>query len=79
MIVTGSLFSCWMLTANDALIPPNLSINIPITLPEEIKFEQFIREMYLPYFLIIALLTVIWFFFENTIVRFFSWLSSLCF
>ncbi len=79
MIVTGSLFSCWMLTANESLRPPNLLINIPITLPEEINFQQFIREMYLPYFLIIALLTLIWFFFENTIVRFFSWLSSLCF
>lgn len=33
LIITGSLFSCWMLTANESLQPPNLLINIPIQLP----------------------------------------------
>ena len=43
LIVVGSLFSCWMVTGNDSLIPPNLTIQIPLTLPEKAKFGQLIR------------------------------------
>lgn len=30
LIIFGSLFSCWMLTGNEALRPPNLNILIPL-------------------------------------------------
>jgi hypothetical protein len=33
LIIFGSIFSCWMLTANSSLIPPSLTIQIPIVLP----------------------------------------------
>lgn len=33
LIIFGSVFSCWMLTANAALVPPSLSIQIPLKLP----------------------------------------------
>ena len=79
LIILGSIFSAWMITANPELVPPSLNIQIPIELPESAKFEQLVRELYVPYFIIIALLTAIWFLFENTIVRFFGFLSSLCF
>ena len=79
LIIFGSLFGCWMLTANSQLIPPYLNIDIPLSLPSNVKIYQLVRELYLPYFLIIAIITLAWFFFDNTIVRFFSWLSSLCF
>lgn len=79
MIILGSVFSCWMLTGNNALIPPSLNVQIPMSLPQSAKFNQLVRELYLPYFLGIAIVTLVWFFFQNTIIRFFSWLSSLCF
>lgn len=79
LIIFGSLTSCWMLTANSSLIPPVLNIQIPLNLPDTANFPQLVRELYQPYFLAIAIVTFVWFFFENTIIRFFSWLSSLCF
>ena len=33
LIIVGSLFGGWMLTANSNLTPPNLDIHIDITLP----------------------------------------------
>jgi len=33
LLIFGSIFGCWMLTANDRLIPPNLTIHIPLNLP----------------------------------------------
>lgn len=79
LIVVGSLFGGWMLTANNNLTPPNLNLNIDIKLPDSANVYQLVRQLYLPYFLIIAIITLIWFLFEQTLIRFFSWLSSLCF
>jgi hypothetical protein len=78
-IIIGAITSCWMLTANSSLIPPSLNIQIPLNMPSYFYIPQLVRELYLPYFLIIALLMLVWFLFDNTLVRFLSWLSSLCF
>ncbi len=43
LIVVGSLFGAWMLTANSNLTPPNLNINIDINLPDSANIYQLVR------------------------------------
>lgn len=43
LIIFGSVFSCWMLTANSSLIPPTLNMQIPLNLPDGAKFDQLVR------------------------------------
>lgn len=43
LIILGSLWNCWMLTANENLIPPKLTIHIPLNLPENTKIYQLTR------------------------------------
>lgn len=43
LIIFGSVFSCWMLTANESLRPPTLNIQIPMNLPDSAKFPQLER------------------------------------
>lgn len=38
ILMMGPLFGCWMLTANDALIPPSLTFGFDINLPSELNF-----------------------------------------
>jgi len=40
VIISGSLFNCWMATANEFLVPPNISIGLDIELPDNFKIYQ---------------------------------------
>ena len=64
-----------MLTANDYIYPDNFHAKIDFGL----DFDILNRQLYLPWFLITALVIAAYFLFYNTIVRFCSWLGSLCY
>ena len=74
MLVLGCLFGQWMLTAIDSIYPNALSMQLKISTNSLI-----LRTFYLPMYVILAGVIGFYFFFFNLIVRFCSWLTTLCY
>lgn len=43
IVIFGAIFGCWMLTANESLIPPYVNINIPLDLPDDFNIVELVR------------------------------------
>lgn len=76
MLIFLPLVGEWMLIGNSYIYPDKLPMAIKILSG---KSEMLDKELYLPFYIIIGIIAFVEFFFYNTIVRFFSWLSSLCY
>lgn len=76
MLIFLPLVGEWMLIGNSYIYPDKLPMTIKILSG---KSEMLDKELYLPFYIIIGIIAFVEFFFYNTIVRFFSWLSSLCY
>lgn len=75
LLIVSALFGSWMLTANEYIYPDGINVRIYLG----ISFDLLERQLYLPWFIIFALVMTAYFLFYNTIVRFCSWLGSLCY
>lgn len=76
MLIFFPLFGEWMLTANSSIYPDVLPMTFPLL---KNLYWMLDRQLYLPFYIILSIIVTIEFFFYNTLVRFFSWLSSLCY
>ena len=64
-----------MLTAIESIYPDALQVSITL----DTGFNLFERQLYLPFFIILAAVILFYFLFYNLVVRFCSWLASLCY
>jgi hypothetical protein len=76
MLIFFPVFGEWMFTANTSIYPNVLPMTFPLFNGLSWILD---RQLYLPFYIILSLIAMIEFFFWNTLVRFFSWLSSLCY
>lgn len=76
MLIFFPIVGEWMFTANTAIYPDVLPMTFPFF---KDLYWMLDRQLYLPFYIILSLITMIEFFFWNTLVRFFGWLSSLCY
>ena len=74
MLALGCLIGQWMLTGISSIYPNVLNMQINISTDTIIS-----RAFYLPFYVILAGVIAFYFFFFNLIVRFCSWLTSLCY
>ena len=74
MLVFSCLVGSWMLTAIDTIYPNALKMQLNIS-----SITIIARQFYLPHFVILAGVIAFYFLFFNLIVRFCSWLASLCY
>ena len=74
IIICSCLFGCWMLTGNSSIYPNALPMAIATNSIEIIN-----RQAYLPFYMFLAGIMTIYLFFYNTIVRFWLWVTSLCY
>ena len=65
-----------MLVANEDIYPDGLSLTLPIL---NGYFTQLDKQLYLPFYILISLLTFCEFFVYNIFVRFVSCLCGLCY
>lgn len=82
LLIFASCFGSWMLTAIDSIYPNALQITIDFGFNCESTntiCNIFNRQMYLPFFIFLAALVLFYFLFYNLVVRFCSFLASLCY
>ena len=75
-LIVSPIIGEWMLVANSQIYPDKLNMTLPIL---NGIFDELDKELYLPFYLIIALIVFVEFFFYNTFIRFISWCCSLCY
>ena len=75
LLFVFALFGEWMITGNGSLYPSALQVKLDLG----VTWDILNRQLYLPWFIIIAVVIAAYFLFYNTIVRFCSWLASLCY
>lgn len=68
-----------MLTASSYIYPNAMKVMIPGTEKYMGVFELFPRLFYISFTLIMAIIVLFYILFYNLVVRFFSWLGSLCY
>lgn len=76
MLIFFPLIGEWMLVANSSIYPDKLPMALSLFSG---SVEELDKQLYLPFYICIALVVFVEFFFYNTLVRFFSWLCSLCY
>ena len=75
MLAMSALVGEWMLTGNKFIYPSALSVTIDLNT----DFDLLSRQLYIPWFIILAILALFYFFFYNLVVRFCSWLAGICY
>jgi hypothetical protein len=78
-ILLSCLFGMWMFTASSYIYNTAMNVHIPFLDQYSNVFELFPRLFYISYTLVLAAIILLYILLYNTIVRFFSWLGSLCY
>ena len=73
-LLVAPLFSQWMLSGND-ITSSNKTMQISLNT----SFYLFDRQLWFPFYIIIAAIAVFEFLLYNTLIRFCSWLASCCY
>lgn len=76
LLISGCVNACWMLTANQMIYPKVLSFEIVIG--EVNKWVVMGRQLYLPFYLIMALFIAGEYLFYHLIIRFCASICSKC-
>lgn len=74
MLILSSLIGVYMLTGNENIYPSALA-RIAI---KRGGLAVFKRQLYIPFFFILAVIILFSFVFYNFVIRFFIWIFSLC-
>lgn len=78
-MLLSSLIGIWMFTANVYIYNTAMNVRIPFLSQYENSLSLLPRVFYISYTLVFAAIIVLYILFYNTVVRFFSWLGSLCY
>lgn len=76
LIIAGCVNGCWMLTANSTIYPDAMQFSI--SLGDINSWIVMQRQLYLPFFIIIALIIAGEYFFYHFIIRFCACICSKC-
>jgi hypothetical protein len=76
MLILFPIVGEWMLVANTSIYPNALNMTFPLF---KGLYWMLDYQLYLPFYIILSIVAMVEFFFYNTLIRFFSWLSSLCY
>lgn len=78
-MMLSCFFGIWMETASSYIYNKAMLVQIPGMSTYEYLSTLFPRVFYISYTLVLALVILIYYFFYNLIIRFFKWLSGLCY
>lgn len=76
MLVLSALVGEWMLTGNSLIYDEKV---LSVTIDLQSDFNLLNRQLFIPWFIILAILVLFYFLFYNLVVRFCSWLSGTCY
>jgi len=80
MLVCAAGVGSWMLTAIPDIYPDALKVSINLNLNCTSTFCTILtRQMYLPWYIILAAVVLFYFLFYNLVVRFCAYLASCCY
>lgn len=77
-VVFGCFIGIWMLTASSYIYPDKMNVQIPGTSSIQSSVMFLPRMFYISFTFILGSLVVLYIFFYNTVVRFFTWIFSCC-